>query len=571
MALSLKSKKEKPEKPKAEKKPKRAVVPKSSPGKKGGKQQPAGKGKGGRRFVLIIGDEGAILVLMQGAKVLRRLFAQSPQPSHTEVITEIMIANPKVPLYILIDVLDQQYVPHTFPPVSSLSVGGLVKRRLDRDFQPEDLKGALPLGREKTGRKEWKYILVSLAKTPLFNDWLERLVELPNELKGIYLVPIESVNYINALAKQTSQEKSRDWQLLISHNKVSGFRQVVTHRGRLVFTRVSQAIDDAIPAVIAGNIEQEIINTIEYLKRLEFRENTDLDAYVIVSQDVLDTLDLKRFGFASATTLTPMQVADMLSLEQAALSADRFGDVVMASSFGVTKKHLLRFSNAYIDKLAKLYKARLAIKLVSTMVAAGLVLAAVGSAVGMLGNYSAISESQTKLSNLQPQIQQAQKSVDMLNQDVTFKSAVVATYEAYVKNTPKPEEFVRDFIPLLEKNKRIKAFEWSDDDATDEAGGKSTGAPNALPIDIRLEVDFAGGGNKLDQVDKAANDFMAALKSKMSRYDVESEPFPWVRDQSQANETIEINAANAVTVQNAVGVIKLKGIKPANGGGAGNP
>ena len=132
----------------------------------GRKPQPVAGSKKGSRFVLIVGDEGVILVFMNGSKVVRRLFAPSAQPSHTEAIRDIMYGNPGVPIYMLIDVLDQQYIPHTFPPVSSLSVGGLVKRRIDRDFQPDDLKGALPLGRDKAGRKEWKFLLVSLARTP---------------------------------------------------------------------------------------------------------------------------------------------------------------------------------------------------------------------------------------------------------------------------------------------------------------------------------------------------------------------------------------------------------------------
>jgi len=149
--------------------------------KKRGKSQQSAKVStgGGKRFVLIIGDEGAILVFMQGMKVLRRLFAPSAQASHSEAMMDIMKANPKAPISVLADVIDQQYVPHNFPPVSSLAVGGLVKRRLERDFQPEDLKGSLAVGRDKSGRREWKYLLVALAKTPLIAGWIDLLVELP--------------------------------------------------------------------------------------------------------------------------------------------------------------------------------------------------------------------------------------------------------------------------------------------------------------------------------------------------------------------------------------------------------
>jgi hypothetical protein len=570
MALSMKKKKENEvagaSKPSRSQKARKGTVSR-------GEAPKPGK-KGARRFVLIIGDEGAILIFMHGSRVMRRLFAPSPQPSHSEAMGEIMAANPQVPIYVLVDVLDQQYIPQTFPPVSSLSVGGLVKRRLDRDFQPEDLKGSLPLGRDKTGRKEWKFLLVALAKTPLLTEWLDRLVELPNEMKGVYLVPIEAVNYVATLGKRLSGEKARPWQLFISHNKVSGFRQVVMHDGRLVFTRVSQAIDDAIPAVIAGNVEQEIINTIEYLKRLEFRDNADLEATIVVSQDVLESLDLNRFGFARASALTPITVAETLGLEQAALSADRFGDVVMAAAFGIAKKRLLRFSNTYIDRLAKLYKARMAIKLVAALIVLGLLGMAGMSFIGMMGDYSAISKANRKLSALQDELDKERKKVDSLNQDVAFKSAVVATHDAYFKDVSQPDDFVAAIMPLLSPSQRVVSMVWENKTGKSGSGTQSTPPAGAadLPIKITLEVDFSGGGTTLDLVEKTSDEFVNALKSRLTQYDVTANSFPWLKEQNQpSSEEVELTEASDTKVQNPVGTISLSGVKKDGAPPASNP
>jgi hypothetical protein len=475
-----------------------------------GKGSKSGATKGGKkRFILLIGDEGAILVFMQGHKVVRRLFAPSPQPSHSEAIVEIMQSNPSVPLTILMDVIDQQYVPQTFPPVSSLSVGGLVKRRLDRDFQPEDLKGSLQIGRDKTGRKEWKYLLVSLAKTPLVVEWLDLMLDLPNQTKGIYLVPIEAVNYVAMLTKKLSAEKPRAWQLLISHNKVSGFRQVVTHNGKLIFTRVSQAIDDAIPAVIAGNIEQEIINTIEYLKRLEFRDSADLEATVIVSQDVIDSIDIKRFNFGRSAVLNPLAVAEALGLEQAALSADRFGDVVLTAAFGIGKKHSLRFTNAYIEKLSKLYLARIGITVFGALISVLLVGLAGMSVVSAISQSSSITEAKNKQVKMQPELDKWKRAVDGLNKDVAFKSAVVATYDAYIRPVPKIEDSVKDMTPLFSPKQRVVSMVWNLE-AEKTAGAAATGG-NSLPLEIKLEIDFSGAGSSVDTVDYVAHELLVAM------------------------------------------------------------
>lgn len=131
-------------------------------GAKAKKPSAGGKRDGGRkssaatgsRFVLFMGDDGVILILIQGGKVVRRMYAASPEQEHVAPFLELMDANPKAPVYVLVDVIDQSYVRHTLPPVSPLGVNKLVNRRLERDFAPEDINGALPLGREKSGRKE---------------------------------------------------------------------------------------------------------------------------------------------------------------------------------------------------------------------------------------------------------------------------------------------------------------------------------------------------------------------------------------------------------------------------------
>ncbi|MFZ4541187.1 MAG: hypothetical protein ACOYNL_05160, partial [Rickettsiales bacterium] len=540
------------------------------------------KGGKSKRFTLFIGDEGAILIFMQGAKVVRRLFAPSAQPSHTEAMLELMHANPNVSISILADVIDQQYVPQTFPPVSSLSVGGLVSRRLERDFQPEDLKGSLQLGRDKAGRKEWKYLLIALAKTPMMTEWIDLIVEMPNEMKGIFLVPIEAANYVAMLNKRRDIDKPRPWQLLISHNKVSGFRQVVTNDGKLIFTRVSHAIDDAIPAVIAGNIEQEIINTIEYLKRLEFRDSADLEATVITSQDVVDSLDLKRFNFGGAEALTPLAVAELMKLEQAALSADRFGDVVMAAAFTISKKRILRFANAYIDKLAKLYKMRTTLKAFAALFVVALVGLTVMTFSETFSNSAGIGEARNKKVALQSDIQKLQKQVDGLNKDIAFKSVVVATYDAYLKNANRPEDFAIVIAPFVAPTSRITSLCWDLNGTSSTcsgaagaalAAGAAPAASAALPIKIELTVDFSAVGNTLDAVDKAASSFVDSVKEKLVLYDVTVDAFPWKKE-GERTEEVAVDVNNAIeveTVKDPTITLHLKGLKKGGGAVGGAP
>jgi hypothetical protein len=520
--------------PKAGKVPKAPKRPKA--GKKKGDSSGAPKdaqpkAKGAARFVLLLGDDGAILIFMRGNSVQRRLFAPSPQLDHIASITELMSANPGVPLTILMDVMDQQYVRHSFPPVSSLSVGGLVKRRLDRDFQAEDLKGSLPLGRDKTGRKEWNFLLIALAYTPQLQEWLEILVELPNELKGIYLVPVETQLYIPALKKALGGEPM-SWQLLVTHNKVSGFRQVVLRDGRIVFTRVSQSIDDGTAAVTAGNIEQEIINTIEYLRRLGFQENSSMEIYVIAAQEVKDALDINRFQAGIGHVLTPLDVADLLGLQQAALSADRFGDVVLASWFAKSRKHVLKLQTAYGEQLAKLYTARRAMLGVGALA----VVAALGMAamhvMGAVSTEQQATDIETRRGDLQQQVAAQQKIIDALDKNVAYKSAVVAVSDAYMKDTYNPLDFITALTPFITDNVRVTDMQWGAADGLANSNAvppmPGTAAPITGPLQIKLTIEFLQQYKDLETLTEAVDKYVASIKTGLPRYAITVAPYAWL-------------------------------------------
>lgn len=567
MALAAKFKKQSA-KPGAAPKPPARSKKTSRTGKKDG----SGRG----RFILTIGEEGAILLFMRGRVAVRRLFAPSPQPVHTEAMVELMRAHPKAPLTVLVDVLDQQYVRQTFPPVSSLSVNGLVKRRLERDFQAEDITGALPLGRDKTGRKEWNFLLIALTRTPLFQAWLDLLLELPNEFKGIYLLPVEAMRFIAGLRKALGVENPQAWQLLVSHHKVSGFRQVVTRDGKLVFTRVTQSVDDAIPAVVGGNIEQEIINTIEYLRRLGLQDNGQLEAYVIVSADVRDALDMNRFNLASAQVFTPLDIAETLGLEQAALSADRFGDVVVAAAIGTNKKPVLRLSTAYADKLRQLYQLGLGVKLLSGLVVLGLLAMSVMNVLDAFEAKSAGREMIAQKAALQSQMAEKKKVVDGLNEDVAFKTAIVTVSDAYLKNSHSPLEFVNAIVPLLAGDIRVVELDWNVAGQGIKTTGAGAPAQAGGPLEIKLGANFVGNYKNLQELDAVAQAFVEKVKKQLPQYEVTHDPFPWDAELKKSQEiTFDLQSAkNTTDILTQKAVFTFRGpnkVDPAKAAGGGAP
>lgn len=312
------------------------------------------------KFILTVGDEGAILVYLDAGKVVRRLFAATPDYTNTRAMIECFEADPKAPIFMLVDVMDQSYIQQTLPPVSSLSVKNLIKRKMERDFAKEDLKGALQIGREKEGRRDWKYLFVTLSHSPQLQAWIDLIIDLPNAFKGIYLLPVEMENFIfslrsamkgKKLKKGKHDEGEAHWTLMVTHNKVGGFRQVVLKDDKLIFARLAQPIGDSKPDVIAGSIEQEVSVTIEYLKRLGYNPDQGLELFSITSDAIKANLTPSSFQASQVHLLTPFEASEHLKFEGVCEPNDQFADVVLSAAFARARGHLLKLETEQSKKL----------------------------------------------------------------------------------------------------------------------------------------------------------------------------------------------------------------------------
>lgn len=475
------------------------------------------------RFVFMIGDEGAVLVYLENGSVVRRLFAPSNTPDHVHSFLELLKAHPRSPIYVLVDMMDQSYVRHALPPVTSLGLSKLVKRRLDRDFSKDDIKGALNLGRETEGRKDWNFLLISLSHSEILKGWLNLVYELPNSFKGIYLAPVECEIFISdldaALAsinktilpeapppqslgdigadndkpsvegaskkkflsasteiklprleigkKKKSSGAAEDagvksqWQILVCHNKIGGFRQVVLKNGKLIFTRLTQTLNESQPEVLAGNVEQEVLNTIEYLKRLSYNPKTGLDIYIIVEQEVKSSVSTLRFGTTNAHVLTPFEASELLQLKQAVLSGDRFSDVVLATSFGVSNKHRLKLNSDYTARVSSLEMSQLGLR--------GGAAAAIFALLAYCG-YSAISLGgiSGKNGDLQQEQRTNERSLAALNEastqlpaDVDEVVDMMFFYEVLTEKQSTLLEFIKELSGIIDDNSLVTSLSWN--------------------------------------------------------------------------------------------------------------
>ena len=518
------------------------------PKEKGGKGGQAGSGRaaGGQgRFVLFVGDEGAILTYTNKTTVQRRLFAASPAPEHVEQMRALLDSDPKAPIWMLLDSMDQSYQRQTLPPVAKVSLGKIIQRRLDRDFAASDIKGALEIGREKTGRKDWNYLLVAVSTTGHVMEWMDILLDRSNPFKGLFLSPVESEGLILGLAASTGNRRAAAlveeddgskegkklakakakaipkakkgdstfaWQLLISHHKVGGFRLVVLNEGRLTFTRLAQPVGDTTPDVVAGNVEQEAVNTIEYMKRMGYHDGEDLQVLIIASQEIKQSLEPKNIPATSTSFFTPAEAADALNLSGVAQPEDHYADILQSVHLLTLKKHRLVLHSPQTKKIAGLTSAAMGLRALAACIALGL--AGYGLWMGWQGFAfgAELERMETEKKSQQVALDHMQEIMKQFPGDVKQMLDVLRLYRQYGKATKFfPITAMAGAATLPQEQFGMGSVKWS---------RGYTGATSGTPVE-KLDFSFAG------EVYKSAEDNLPSLKLRLGTLLAKaSEAFP---------------------------------------------
>jgi hypothetical protein len=431
-------------------------------------KQKAMKFQKGTRFCLFVGDEGAILVYMKNNVVLSRQFVPDTGEQNMEELQRSLEMDTQAPLSLIIDSIDQTYVQQSLPPVSSMSVKKLMKRRLERDFGANDIKGAVLLGREKVGRKDWNFLMVSIEKSQQISLWLDFIYGLPNRFVGIYLASIETEIILKkieqAMLPPSQNSTPSKWKFFVSHNKVGGFRQVILRDGRIVFTRMAQPIGESTPEVIAGNIEQEMQSTIEYMKRLSFDPKSGLDIYIVAGSTIKPIIDRSKFGISNFNILTPYEAAQYLGIEGATQPTDQFGDVILAASISSSPKHVLTFNTPESVRFDKLYHLFLAQRVGAALVLLGM--------LGYLGTeltdiyslYKTADEIAGSHTSVKAKLDSIHAEIDKNHLDIYRTMDAIDLYQSLKQQQLSPLAFVSKIESVIKPPVIVKSIDWVVDD-----------------------------------------------------------------------------------------------------------
>jgi len=489
-----------------------------------------------KKFILTIGDDGAILLYIEKGKIKEQLFTTSLE--ETGEFSELLEKNKKVPIYIYLDTMEQNYDIQTLPPVSRFALKNIINRKLDN--KSGDIQKAYKVGRNDQYRKDWLYLFISIANSSILFDWIKYIQDFPNRFKGVYLLPLETTKLISELGKE---QKSR-WKLFISHNKVGGFRQIILRDGRLLLTRLTQPLENQNPEIMAGNVEQETRNTIEYLKRFSLGDNESIDMYFIYSEKIKEVMDLEQFEIHNTFSFTPYEAAQRLGIADNIAEDEKYGDVLLASYFAKTKKPILKLFDKLSAQINKLYNINFYAK-----VATCLVVPAFAIYISLTSNNVYTFQKDMKFLEGEKQkatqgFQKVQKDSREIPIDIDNITNILSLYETISVGANTPLPLISKFKAISTEEVLVYSLSWSSTDLI-RAVKKEIDVVETAKFRVKLLKD----SNDIDEISKAADKFVKNLQKNLPSYNVKMLDLPGI---FQSDETWQETIGNKSDITNII-------------------
>lgn len=491
-------------------------------------------------FVIISG-ESAIFSLNDGTSVKSRAYCASADHYAKSNAPELFSKYPNARISILLDTPDQNFTHQQMPGVSSMSISKLVNKRLARDYPEDDFKGAICCGREKTGRKDWRYLYVHAPKTPEIEVWLKYFEKLSNPFVGIFLLPLEARCMIQSLNKvlekdrksknQKSKEKIKDvtedkpsdvWTFLSLTQKSGGIRQVVLKGENVYFTRFVRFPQNAVPDVIAGVIEQEIVNTIDYLRRLSFHENDAARAIIIASNEIKAAIGAKDIAGMKSIAFSPYEFSVKIGMSGACRLDDKYADILSAVTFA-TRKPTLRIFTPTLKTHNSAHKTNTFLKVAAacmTPVFLGVAGYLSWSAYSLKDD---ISRLESKKVTLNRQMREENEVSEEIDQEKAAKIISAISVWKELKETVRssPQKMLKHLAIMSHESIKIKNIRWSYVPAEQRGRGQTSERESA-----QISIDFYNKDKSPESLFSSFELFSRNMNEEFSDYNIQYSRLP---------------------------------------------
>ena len=332
-----------------------------------------------KKFVLFVNDDGALLTFFYKGKPVESIMVNGIQDENILSLSKFLQKHPRTPIYILSDVSEQSLNIIDIPSNNTKVAKKLIRRKIIKDFNKDDLNNYYPIKKTTSTKKDSSYVIANVASIPPLSDWLNYLNDFSNHIQGIYCLPIElkslSIDLDNYFSpRKTKKPKLKKnkrktklqskWQMTVIQNNIGGIRILVSCDEQVLFTRMLTFDHKNFDQYQVDVLKNQIIGTIEYLRRIGFKEKDGIKIFFICSDHFYQELGIHNTVNYKIVRVLSNDLASIIYNKD--IPKNRDGTIEQdISSFFVNKGKYLGFYTNSIRKINKINNINFGLSLVS--------------------------------------------------------------------------------------------------------------------------------------------------------------------------------------------------------------
>lgn len=208
----------------------------------------------GQRLLVYLSPHGG-LVLLAGWRSLDWLAEFPSSEEGIQRFSGLLSRYRRTPITLVADSVDEDYRLETLPHVMGRARRELLSRKLKQIFRNAPYSAAIPQGRIGEGRRDDRYLMVSLADSEWLHPWVATIRNLGAPFAGLTLLSLAAENLLGRL-------KIRDPHVLLASRQPAGLRLTYFHQGKLRFSRLTRTDSSG---SLDLNVADEVSKTQLYL------------------------------------------------------------------------------------------------------------------------------------------------------------------------------------------------------------------------------------------------------------------------------------------------------------------
>ncbi len=294
-----------------------------------------------------IGNKGVVLSVKGNNKIFEKLFIENFNQETLPIVSEFFAKYKELNAYVVLDTVAQNYNYKIFPPLNYFDLQKIVMRRFNSEIPKNDLKQKKFLYKNPINKRS-VYLFISASLDSPLKEWLNFFKTIPNNLLGIYMLPLETVDFakkiiVSSGMKKFTTEKNK-WILITFNDRTSDLRQVAIFNNNIAFTRLISL--DSAGDNLTEFAKNDIIRTSEYIKRFDADFTFDkLSIITILDKDNKEALKSLKVDKTIILNYTPYDVAKELKLGNGTIESDEKYSDLLLTLFIFKNKNRTRFGN----------------------------------------------------------------------------------------------------------------------------------------------------------------------------------------------------------------------------------